>query len=772
MLGDDAKAAEMNAIADNIRTAILTLLWDDGSITDGPASRPTRSAACPASSATPCASAAWPRLRDAAQRHHLAGSTTSRSRPGSTRRDVNTWSRIFDFGTGTTANMFLTINAGSGPRFAITTGGGGRPSSRSTAHRRPAAAEPVDARRGHAQRHHRHACTSTASAVGTNTNMTLRPSSLGNTTQNWIGRSQYGDPTLNGIVDDFQIYDRALDGGGDHGAADRTRAPATSSPTRSTRRAAPTLLDSSGNNRARDDAGRPTVRQTGKVFKMRDVARNALVPWKDQQNFSPFTEGVVPNTDNYKQALRFYADKAEFPIMPSYTANQFDKAEAHGGRPRRHEQLLEHQLDPAGPAVRQGAARLPVRLHHAGHVPQPARVGELERVRQRRQPLPGQQRVLLQLEPDQPDARALGHPPQHPRRVQLHDHRRHRGPAPAPRRCSRAVADRRRLGPLPGRQPAATTGGTCRSCGTSRATTRATTARRPRACRSTSTAAARSRSTTSRTCAGTPRAAVSACSTAATRTIAVRDQRRALDDADRRRPGRQRPRRRHVPEGRRRPDARDRRSEPRRGQAGDARRSRRPRRRCRRPRRRTRSTASRSAACRCQSGAATWPATRSGARSGSPNAQDWLELDLGAPTALRHGEAVLLRQQAVRRRAGNTYRDAVGVQRAVPRRGRLGRRAEPGQEPGAPGAELQQGHVPGGHGAADARPGRPARARSASASRSSSSSTPARQIDRSRAASAARCRPTLSLDARRAGEVRRRSRRASRATTRRARPRT
>ena len=37
---------------------------------------------------------------------------------------------------------------------------------------------------------------------------------------------------------------------------------------------------------------------------------------------------MVPNTDNYKQALRYYADKAEFPIMPSYTANQRDKAEA------------------------------------------------------------------------------------------------------------------------------------------------------------------------------------------------------------------------------------------------------------------------------------------------------------------------------------------------------------------------------------------------------------------------------------------------------------
>ncbi|WP_437605067.1 LamG domain-containing protein [Sorangium sp. So ce834] len=38
-----------------------------------------------------------------------------------------------------------------------------------------------------------------------------RPSDLGNTTQNFIGRSQFAvDPYLVGIVDDFRIYDRAL----------------------------------------------------------------------------------------------------------------------------------------------------------------------------------------------------------------------------------------------------------------------------------------------------------------------------------------------------------------------------------------------------------------------------------------------------------------------------------------------------------------------------------------------------------------------------------
>src|SRR6185369_12294032 len=38
---------------------------------------------------------------------------------------ITTWSRIFDFGTGTGAYLFLAASAGAGPRFAITTGGSG-----------------------------------------------------------------------------------------------------------------------------------------------------------------------------------------------------------------------------------------------------------------------------------------------------------------------------------------------------------------------------------------------------------------------------------------------------------------------------------------------------------------------------------------------------------------------------------------------------------------------------------------------------------------------
>jgi hypothetical protein len=39
----------------------------------------------------------------------------------------------------------------------------------------------------------------------------LKPSSLGSTTQNWIGRSMFSaDPYLDGQVDGFRIYNRAL----------------------------------------------------------------------------------------------------------------------------------------------------------------------------------------------------------------------------------------------------------------------------------------------------------------------------------------------------------------------------------------------------------------------------------------------------------------------------------------------------------------------------------------------------------------------------------
>jgi hypothetical protein len=119
------------------------------------------------------------------------------------------WSRIFDFGNNTTTYMYLTPQSGSGkPQFAITTSGAGGEQTVT--------------------------CTNTLSTnvwhqvavtvaggtgilyldgvpVGANPNLTINPSSLGNTINNYIGRSQYGsDPFLNGSVDEFRIYNGAL----------------------------------------------------------------------------------------------------------------------------------------------------------------------------------------------------------------------------------------------------------------------------------------------------------------------------------------------------------------------------------------------------------------------------------------------------------------------------------------------------------------------------------------------------------------------------------
>jgi len=324
LLGNRAKAAEMNGIADDIKDAILTLLWDDQL---EPGGGPSEIGRVPGQFGNAL------RLGPVAQFVSMPTGVVSGLgdftisawvNPAA----INAWTRVFDFGTGTQVNMFLTVSAGGGPpRFAITTGGGG------AAEQVINAPSPLPANQWSHVAVTLQGNTGTlyinGAPVGTNTNMTLRPSSLGQTTNNWIGRSQYADPNFNGTVDDFQIYDRGLSaaeiatlgtGAGSPGAGNVLSYKFDED-------GGATAVDSAGGGRD-GMIGILTSTAEGKVFKQRDVARDVLVPWKDQQNFSPFTEGVVPNTDNYKLALRFYADRDEFPIMPFYTANQRDKAEA------------------------------------------------------------------------------------------------------------------------------------------------------------------------------------------------------------------------------------------------------------------------------------------------------------------------------------------------------------------------------------------------------------------------------------------------------------
>jgi DUF1680 family protein len=135
---------------------------------------------------------------------------------------TRTWSRIFDFGTGTARYMFLAASAGGGPRFAITTGGSGGEQRINGVGQLPLnqwshLAVTLSGQTG--------TLYVNGAAIATDTAMTINPAALGPTGNNWIGRSQFGDPHLSAAVDDLHIYDRALTAaevaalaGGDAGA--------------------------------------------------------------------------------------------------------------------------------------------------------------------------------------------------------------------------------------------------------------------------------------------------------------------------------------------------------------------------------------------------------------------------------------------------------------------------------------------------------------------------------------------------------------------------
>ncbi|HEY8903997.1 MAG TPA: LamG-like jellyroll fold domain-containing protein, partial [Chthoniobacterales bacterium] len=124
---------------------------------------------------------------------------------------LDTWARVFDFGSGTATTMMLTVKNGANgkPRFAIKISN--------------SAEQQIDAANPLTTGTWTHiAVTLSGStgtlyingvASGTNTAMSFEPSGMGSTTQNYLGKSQYNDPYLNGSIDDFRIYTRALTAG-------------------------------------------------------------------------------------------------------------------------------------------------------------------------------------------------------------------------------------------------------------------------------------------------------------------------------------------------------------------------------------------------------------------------------------------------------------------------------------------------------------------------------------------------------------------------------
>ena len=131
-------------------------------------------------------------------------------------RTNRVWQRLFDFGnSSSTGYAFLTTQtaAVAAPRFAIskTTNGGAEqainmntPALLSTGawHQIAVVLGAGATYTGTLYIDH--------VSVGTNTAMTLRPSDLGNTANNFIGKSQFPDPYLDADIDDFRVYKRAL----------------------------------------------------------------------------------------------------------------------------------------------------------------------------------------------------------------------------------------------------------------------------------------------------------------------------------------------------------------------------------------------------------------------------------------------------------------------------------------------------------------------------------------------------------------------------------
>jgi len=124
----------------------------------------------------------------------------------------NYWGRIFDFGNGTANNMFMAPQNGA-PYYAIK-------QSNEVGEQSVKSSTSIFV---NTWTHVAVTCSFSETTglgtlrmylngliVATKSDVTTTPASMGTTLQNYIGKSQYADSTINGKIDDFRIYSRAL----------------------------------------------------------------------------------------------------------------------------------------------------------------------------------------------------------------------------------------------------------------------------------------------------------------------------------------------------------------------------------------------------------------------------------------------------------------------------------------------------------------------------------------------------------------------------------
>ncbi|WP_308492160.1 PxKF domain-containing protein [Microbacterium terrisoli] len=180
--------------------------WTDGSITSGCTATGPRQPGKIGSALSFCNSNAYATLPTGAV-SSLTGDYTVSTwvNPASNA----SWQRVFDIGSSSNASMFLTVNDGTELRYAITTSGAG-------GEQRLNSTNPKTLPLGQWSLVTITVAGTTGTmyvngqVVATNTAMTVHPSAFGQSTRNYLGKSQYNDPALNGALDDFNIYNRAL----------------------------------------------------------------------------------------------------------------------------------------------------------------------------------------------------------------------------------------------------------------------------------------------------------------------------------------------------------------------------------------------------------------------------------------------------------------------------------------------------------------------------------------------------------------------------------
>ncbi|MBS2098706.1 LamG-like jellyroll fold domain-containing protein [Carboxylicivirga linearis] len=116
--------------------------------------------------------------------------------------ELNDWCRVWDFGNNTNYNMFLTPKANDGYiRFAIKAGGSEQQITTTKALQANKWTHLVVTKSGNTAKLYVNGVE-----AGSNSSMTINPSDMGYTAQNYVGKSQWPDPLFIGTIDELKIY--------------------------------------------------------------------------------------------------------------------------------------------------------------------------------------------------------------------------------------------------------------------------------------------------------------------------------------------------------------------------------------------------------------------------------------------------------------------------------------------------------------------------------------------------------------------------------------